>query len=90
MEAIGKQLASSGRERVRRRVLMCKDGGVRSKAFKTLRSWIKGRCKDLEYKEYLRLWKALFYCTLCSTRTDGRPVDVRQARKPKEPHAGPR
>lgn len=45
-----------------RLVLTCIDGSVRDKAFKTLRRWLEGRCEDLEAGEYLRLWKALFYC----------------------------
>lgn len=38
------------------------DGSVRDKAFRTLRRWLQGRCMDLTDKEYLCLWKALFYC----------------------------
>lgn len=35
---------------------------MRDKAFKTLRRWLEGRCQDLTHDDYLRLWKALFYC----------------------------
>lgn len=38
------------------------DGSIRDKAFKTLRRWLEGKCEELEASEYLKLWKALFYC----------------------------
>lgn len=62
MESFAKKLASSGLQM--RHVDTNKvDGSVRDKAFKSLRMWLEKRCGELEEGEYLRLWKALFYCT---------------------------
>lgn len=63
MEAFAKKLASS-------------DGSVRVKAFRALQHWLdlrirsenSGQSSSLTYRDFLRLWKALFYCMWMSDR----------------------
>lgn len=45
------------------------DGSIRDKAFKSLRVWLTEQTANLDGKDYLRLWKALFYCKLCPLHT---------------------
>lgn len=40
----------------------CVDGSIRDKAFKTICRWLEAHCTELGHAEYLKLWKALFYC----------------------------
>lgn len=55
MEGFAKKLVSS-------------DGSVRDKAFKTFKVWFLSRFTEIDEKECLRLWKALFYCMWMADR----------------------